>query len=117
LINLYKSLIGSLIDYSFPCVNNLSNISIDKIQAIQNKALRFILRDFDTPNSRIVRYREEKGLMNVPNRLSELNEKYVKDALECSNPLIVRLVDEYGRGFSSRLEARSTPLSNLTFGE
>jgi hypothetical protein len=51
--------------------------------------------------------------MSIANRLSELNEKYVVTCLVSENPLITRLIKEYGNGFQSRTESRSTPLSNI----
>ena len=43
LSSLYKTLIGSIIDYYFPLVNILPNFSLKKLQAIQNTAIRSIL--------------------------------------------------------------------------
>ncbi|RMZ97436.1 RNA-directed DNA polymerase from mobile element jockey-like [Brachionus plicatilis] len=40
--NLYKSLIGSILDYNFPCLNSLSDTDIKKLQTIQNSAVRSI---------------------------------------------------------------------------
>ena len=51
--------------------------------------------------------------MSISNRLSELNENYIRSCLDTENPLISRLVDEYDNGFRSRFENRSTPLSNF----
>ncbi|RNA18856.1 RNA-directed DNA polymerase from mobile element jockey-like [Brachionus plicatilis] len=39
--NLYKSLLGSIIDYSFPCLNSFSETNIKKIQVLLNSAVRF----------------------------------------------------------------------------
>ncbi|RNA37981.1 hypothetical protein BpHYR1_045785, partial [Brachionus plicatilis] len=41
--NLYKSLVGSILDYSFPCLNSFSENNIKKLQAVQNTAVRSIL--------------------------------------------------------------------------
>ncbi|RNA36299.1 hypothetical protein BpHYR1_016596 [Brachionus plicatilis] len=50
--NLYKSLIGSIIDYPFPCLNSLPEANIKKIQVILNSAVRFIAKlKFDTPSN------------------------------------------------------------------
>ncbi|RNA06133.1 RNA-directed DNA polymerase from mobile element jockey-like, partial [Brachionus plicatilis] len=54
--NLYKSLVGSIVNYSFPCLNSFSENNIKKLQAIQNTAVRSILKlKYDTP-SNIVHY-------------------------------------------------------------
>ena len=50
--SLYKSLIGSILDYNFPCLNSLSDTNLKKLQTIQNAAVRSILKlRFDTPSS------------------------------------------------------------------
>ncbi|RNA35367.1 hypothetical protein BpHYR1_019588 [Brachionus plicatilis] len=82
--NLYKSLVGSILDYSFPCLNSFSEINIKKLQAIQNATLT--------------------------NRLFELSERYFGTGLYHSIPLVVRLVEEYKEGFESRYIEYSTPL-------
>ena len=63
--------------------------------------------------SRIESFREKIELLNVPNRLSDMNERYVRNALINKNPLIAGLVVEYKAGFRSRIETGSTPLSNI----
>ncbi|RNA20190.1 RNA-directed DNA polymerase from mobile element jockey-like [Brachionus plicatilis] len=50
--DLYKSLVGSILDYSFPCLNSFSENNIKKLQAIQNTAVRSILKlKYDTPSN------------------------------------------------------------------
>ncbi|RMZ94361.1 RNA-directed DNA polymerase from mobile element jockey-like, partial [Brachionus plicatilis] len=50
--NLYKSLVGSILDYSFPCLNSFSENNTRKLQAIQNTAVRSILKlKYDTPSN------------------------------------------------------------------
>ncbi|RNA02709.1 RNA-directed DNA polymerase from mobile element jockey-like [Brachionus plicatilis] len=79
LSNLYKSLIGSILDYSFPCLNLFSESNIKRIQAIQNSAVRFILKlKYDTPSDILHNEAFDKlKLLKVSNRLFELAEKYV----------------------------------------
>ena len=56
---------------------------------------------------------DKVGLMTIANRLSELNEKYIKTCLDTNNPLITKLVKEYGNKFQSTNENKSSPLSNM----
>ena len=114
LCNLYKSVIASVIDYSFVCINTLSESNINKIQAIQNKAIRFIYRAYEDPVSRIVRLSENHRLSSVVARWSELNESYIEVARANRNPLIVRLVEEFKGGFQSRFR-RQEHLSEQLF--
>ncbi|RNA37991.1 hypothetical protein BpHYR1_022110 [Brachionus plicatilis] len=88
--NLYKSLVGSILDYSFPCLNSFSENNIKKLQAIQNTAVRSILKlKYDTP-SNIVHHEafNKLKLLTVSNRLFELSERYVGTGLSHSIPLV-----------------------------
>ncbi|RMZ93580.1 RNA-directed DNA polymerase from mobile element jockey-like, partial [Brachionus plicatilis] len=112
--NLYKSLVGSILDYSFPCLNSFSENNIKKLQAIQNTAARSILNlKYDTP-SNIVHHEAfiKLKLLTVSNRLFELSERYVGTGLSHSIPLVVRLVKEYKEDFESRYIEYPTPLCN-----
>ncbi|RNA03715.1 RNA-directed DNA polymerase from mobile element jockey-like [Brachionus plicatilis] len=112
--NLYKSLVGSILDYSFPCLNSFSENNIKKLQAIQKTAVRSILKlKYDTP-SNIVHHEafNKLKLLTTSNRLFELSERYVGTGLSHSIPLVVRLVKEYKKGFESRYIEYRTPLCN-----
>ena len=112
--NLYKSLKGSLLDYSFPCLNSFSETSIKRLQVIQNTAIRSILKlIFDTPSNTLHYEALNKlRIFTVPNRLFDLSERYVRAGLGHSAPLVVRLVNEYRAGFESRFLENPTPLCN-----
>ncbi|RNA23382.1 hypothetical protein BpHYR1_028086, partial [Brachionus plicatilis] len=112
--NLYKSLVGSILNYSFPYLNSFSENNIKKLQAIQNTAVRSILKlKYDIP-SNIVHHEafNKLKLLTVSNRLYELSERYVGTGLSHSIPLVVRLVKEYKEGFESRYIEYPTPLCN-----
>ncbi|RNA16382.1 RNA-directed DNA polymerase from mobile element jockey-like [Brachionus plicatilis] len=112
--NLYKSLVGSILDYSFPCLNSFSENNIKKLQAIQNTAVRSILKFiYDTP-SNIVHHEafNKLKLLTVSNQLFELSERYVGTGLRHSIPLVERLVKEYQESFESRYIEYPTPLCN-----
>ncbi|RNA44102.1 RNA-directed DNA polymerase from mobile element jockey-like, partial [Brachionus plicatilis] len=110
--NLYKSLIGSILDYSFPCLNSFSETNIKKIQVIQNSAVRSILKlKYDTPLNIMHQEAFNKlKLLTVTNRLFELCERYVRAGLSHSVPLVVSLVEEYREGFELRYIEYPTPL-------
>ncbi|RNA30974.1 hypothetical protein BpHYR1_035859 [Brachionus plicatilis] len=113
--NLYKSLVGSILDYSFPCLNSFSENNIKKLQAIQNTAVRSILKlKYDTP-SNIVHHEafNKLKLLTVSNRLFEFSERYVGTGLSHSIPLVERLVKEYKEGFESRYIEYLTLLCNF----
>ncbi|RNA15933.1 hypothetical protein BpHYR1_007674 [Brachionus plicatilis] len=115
-ISYWSPLLGSILDYSFPCLNSFSENNIKKLQAIQNTAVRSILKlKYDTP-SNIVHHEAFNKLkfLTVSNRLFELSERYVGTGLSHSIPLVVRLVKEYKEGFESRYIEYPTPLCLTT---
>ncbi|RNA16287.1 hypothetical protein BpHYR1_052435 [Brachionus plicatilis] len=111
---LYQSLIGSILDYSFPCLNSLSETNIKGLEVIQNSAVRSILKlRYDTPSNILHNEAFNKlKLLRVSNRLFELSGRYVRAGLSHSVPLAVRLVEEYKKGFESRYIEYPTPLCN-----
>ncbi|RNA18251.1 RNA-directed DNA polymerase from mobile element jockey-like [Brachionus plicatilis] len=111
--NLNKSLIGSILDYSFLCLNSLSETNIKRFQVIKNSAVRSILKlRYDSP-SNIFHYEAyiKLKLLTISNRLFELSERYVRTELSNSVLLIVRLMEEYNKGFESRYIEYPTQLS------
>ncbi|RNA19286.1 hypothetical protein BpHYR1_038030 [Brachionus plicatilis] len=88
--------------------------NIKKLQAIQNTAVRSILKlKYDTP-SNIMHHEafNKLKLLTVSKRLFELSERYVGTGLSHSIPLVLRQVKEYKEGFESRHIEYPTPLCN-----
>ncbi|RNA13598.1 hypothetical protein BpHYR1_032177 [Brachionus plicatilis] len=79
--SLYKSLVGSILDYSFPCLNSFSENNIKNYKQFRIK---------------------QSGLFLISNRLFELSERYVGTGLSHSIPLVERPVKKYKEGFESR---------------
>ncbi|RNA23268.1 hypothetical protein BpHYR1_033067 [Brachionus plicatilis] len=78
------SLIGSILDYSFPCLNSLSEDNVKKLEVIQNSAVRSILKlKYDTPFN--ILHHEAYNKLKIPavsNRLCELSERYIRAGLK-----------------------------------
>ena len=118
LINIYRALIGSIIEYSFFIVSCISLDLIYKLQANQNRAMRSVFGlKFDPvakkmPSSELVR--EKSGLQGVYLRLHELNIRFLSKAI-IYNPFIIKLCTEYKEGISSirRSGSEKTPLCVL----
>ena len=72
------------------------------MQAIQNRSIRTIFKKYIESSEEIENLAAKTGLSTIANRLSELNERYVLGCLDSGNPLIVRLVKEYGDAFQGR---------------
>lgn len=92
LITLYKSLIGSIIDYSSFMVHELSVTNLKRVQSLQNRAMRTIFRkSFDTPTSELCLV---SGMKTIKDRLVDLNKKFIAKA-RLFNSWIFQLVEEF----------------------
>ena len=102
----YFSLVRSLTEYDFFIYECLSKKHKTELAIIQNKSLRIITRNpFGTITENEVRCKVEP----IGHRLEKLMRRYVKKNV--NNPLIRTLQTEYRRGFESRSEQRTTPLT------
>jgi hypothetical protein len=109
--NIYKSLVSSIIDYSFVCLHLISETDLSRLQAIQNTAIRAIFKlPYDCPRSILCGYEAELGISQISDRLDDLNERFLRNCLANSNALVARLLEEYKRGFEARYTNRVTPL-------
>ncbi|RNA25829.1 hypothetical protein BpHYR1_020922 [Brachionus plicatilis] len=108
LASLYKALIGSILD----CLNSFSELGLQKLQVIQNSAVRCILKLPLRTFSESSFYEAEikLNISKINHSLSNLLENYLRNALDYSVPLTKRLVSEYQRGFDSRFIRNPTPL-------
>ena len=93
LIQLYKSLIRSLIDYTFFIFSKMSHANLSKLQAIQNNCLRIIYKK--KTNFNINTLHEWGDLDTLKNRAEEMKKKYLNEAEKNNNPLIHDLIEEY----------------------
>ena len=95
---LYKSLVGSVLDYSAFIAPRLSQASVKSLQAIQNKAVRTIYKEpFD---AHTVDLFERSGLCLVSERMGLINAKYLDCAIKTNNELIIPLIRSFGANFS-----------------
>ena len=102
LITLYKSLIGSIIDYHSHIIHCLSKENLYKLQTIRNRCIRLIFRlPFDFPSNQL----DPSNLVpDIITRASSINVGYFLRNLG-SNGWVDRLVAEYldsGSRFSER---------------
>ncbi|RNA08822.1 hypothetical protein BpHYR1_008566 [Brachionus plicatilis] len=106
------ALIGSILDYNFPYLNSFSESGLQKLQVIQNTAVRCILKlSLETSSESLFYEAENKlNISKIDHRLSNLLENYLRNALDYSVPLTKKLVSEYQRGFDSRFITNPTPL-------
>jgi len=113
LISIYRSLIGSVIDYASLTSSRLSKKTTKTLQALQNNAIRIIYKHAYDAHAHTVDLCSQSGLPRVEERSVELTGIYLSGALESSNGLIQQLL----QSFSTRL--LKTPLSQFSskFGQ
>ena len=113
LVNLYRSLIGSIFDYSAFTVSNCSDSSLKSIQSVQNRALRCIFKlPWDSPSDELFYI---TGVLPLRKRFFQLGCRYLIKAFCYLNKFIEVLVTEYTSSFSE-ITARNgltTPLCLL----
>ncbi|RNA14159.1 hypothetical protein BpHYR1_024109, partial [Brachionus plicatilis] len=84
LASLYKALICSILDYNFPCLNLFFESGLQKLQVIQNTAVRCILKLLLRTSSESLFYEAENKL-NI-NLFRSIKEPSILDLLRI--PLI-----------------------------
>ena len=100
LLTLYKSLVGSIIDYSSFMIHELSETNIKKVQSLQNRAVRTIFNqpyDCSTRDLCLI-----GGLRTIPERLVNLNMRFILK----NNSWVSQMVEEY---LNSKNAFGSTP--------
>lgn len=109
LVAIYKSLIGSVIDYSAFSSSQIVPRLEKSIQAIQNQAVRIIFKQ--KYDAHTVDLCALAVLPRVSDRMFEQSEKYLWSALVSSNSLICELVESFLRSFPERgMIKKPTPL-------
>ena len=99
LLNTYRALIGSVIEYSAFISPNLTKSLSKDLQIIQNKAIRIIFKQpFDCKTDTLLNI---SGLPRVNVRLTALTVNYLNSAAATHNPMIKRLIEEYDNQFVS----------------
>ena len=111
LLSIYKLIMRSLMEYS-SIINNVANEkTIERLQVLQNHALRTILHKRREDGKSIIH--EMANVPLIKNRFQELNERYFEKAELCENRLIKRLVEEYEGLKQSHSFKKSTILCNI----
>jgi hypothetical protein len=91
--------IGSLFDYYFFSVANVSEKSLGLVQRIQNRAIRCIYRlDWDIPTKDLFQI---SRVLFIKERLLQLGARYLIKAIYNKNAFICPLISEYIRSLSA----------------
>ena len=99
LINIYKSLIRSIMEYSSILYPLLSASTFKKLEIIQNKAIRFSFKGgwLDSTANLL----NLAKIDDIKQRFDKLNQRYLNKCLSSDNELIIELMGDF-RNFKSR---------------
>ena len=116
LINIYKSLVRSVFDYSLCIFPLLSKSTQQKLESLQILALRHIFRAFYCPEKKNQISNEailaKSGLQTLENRASKLFNDYIKGDQTCPNELIIELQKNF-KGFQDKFPSAKKTLLDL----
>jgi hypothetical protein len=108
LVNIYKTIMRSIIDYSAILIPHLTQAQINKLQATQNKALRLIYNREESVS--LDQLHLMARLENIKIRFYNLTKNYLIKALNSNNPIISDLVKEFRRYSNGRILDHQTLL-------
>jgi hypothetical protein len=103
---LYISLIRSILEYSAIISPIVSTSNFDKLNIIQNKAIKIINRKSIFSSLSDI----NTGIISLTERFNKLNVKYFENALLNNNELIRELWSDYKFYTTNRAISRSTIL-------
>jgi hypothetical protein len=106
--SLYRSLVGSIFDYSFFTLANVRESSLNRIQTVQNRAIRIMYKlPWDSSTSELFPL---SGITSIYQRFMQLGCKYLVKAL-VYNPLIKTIFSEFlsSRSSINRSQSLVTP--------
>jgi hypothetical protein len=113
LIQIYFTLVRSVIEYSATIAPALGKGNYKKLQIIQNNALCIILHVKKIEHLNIEELHRRAGVIQIKERLDELRTRYIEKAIEDNNPLVLDTVREYNR-FKNREIKKATLLCDLS---
>ena len=110
LTNIYRSLIGSIFDYSFFSIACVSETNLKLVQRVQNRAIRIIYKlKWDTPTDSLFSI---SSVLLIKDRFLQLGVRYLMKTTMYKNKFIAVLTSEYLRSWSAITNglSLSTPL-------
>ena len=104
LIQLFKSLIRSVLEYScFPFPASCNKGLMDKMEILQNHSLRIIIKKRQIDHIPIESLRLEAKVATIEKRLQTLLLRYFEKAQSTNNPLIKELINDYWIDFQRKI--------------
>jgi hypothetical protein len=95
LVNVYKILVRSVIDYSSLLINDMSKTHVKELETIQNNSLRAIFKIKMTDHVEIATLLERAKVSTIKERLTSLANKYLDKAVLNENELVNKIIDDY----------------------
>ena len=112
LCNIFKALIGSIFNYSFFTLANVSENSKNKLQRVQNRAIRCIFKmEWNCLNSELYK---QSGILPINQRFIQLGCRYLTRALTHNN-FIIDMTKEFlwSRSGLQRVGKKLTPIGTI----
>jgi exonuclease III len=94
LLNTYKLLVRSIIDYSLYLYDIFSATNKKMLQTIQNKCLRIIFKEI-SENSSIQEIHEIAKIESISERAITIKENYLLSNVRTQNPIVFKMLKEY----------------------
>ena len=104
LIQVYNVLIRSIM---MPIISETNK---NKLQVIQNNALRTILKKSKLTKTRVTMLHTEANIETLDERFLKLRRRYIQKAIISNNPVIVELIDEFKNFKGVRILTKKTLL-------
>ena len=95
LINIYKTLVRSTIDYASIISGAKNQKLIDKLETKQNTAIRIIFKKSLLDHVKVEDLRERALVSSIKERHEELLSSYLEKCLTSGNPLIKKVFENY----------------------
>ena len=112
LLNIYFTLIRSVIDYFLILYPVKSENNKNRLQIIQNNSLR-IIGNYKQDEISINQLHKKFDIATIEHREIEIKDRYLKTNKESGNPMLHQLIMDF-KNFSENCEIRfPTPLSDL----
>lgn len=99
LLNIYKSLIRSVIEYSSIIYPLISSSTLKRLEIIQNKAIRLSYKTGWRDSSAVLV--NLANIQELKDRFDELNAKYLTKCINSDNELKIELMEDFN-SFKSR---------------
>ena len=108
LINIYKSLVRSITDYSANLSSFISNSTTEQLERIQNTALRIIFKINLSDKIASEMFRKKAKVEIIKERQDKLLRNYFTKARDNQNELILELINNFRENKCQSIQPNTT---------